>query len=469
MIFSGNISKFAHIAFLPLVLIHIIVLENIRFTLWPEMVVYPYLANNGFTLYKDLINPYPPTLTVILSALTRFTGYEIQIFQIVTWLLIFTIDIILYQVTLKITKSHSLSTTSLVFFLIISIPFGINGLWFDLVQTPFILLSVFYFYKFFQNKNSKDINLAFILAIFAFFIKQQALWLILAYVFLLTVHNRKISAHIVRSLAPSVVTFICVSAILFLYVYVYKSFSDFLNWTVILPFLKASHISGYIHLPTFKQTIPIILTFALCSPSVFIARSKHYIIFILAVSLILFVYPRFDFFHLIPSLAVISILFGLSIKYITGSNYQVKIIYYFAILLILIYTTRFISKNFTTEVRFFEPEIQSAASFINVITDKNDFLYIQNGPDQLLPLSSRLPIKPWADEFSWYLENNNLQEKIVNSMISQKPEFLIFKPYDEGAKFALGVYRPTIISDYLDKSYKDYFQLNGGLWLKKKI
>ena len=117
MIFQKSINKFLRISFLPLIFIHILVLENMRFTLWPEMVVYPYLLNNGFSLYKDLVNPYPPTLILILSALTKIVGYQPQIFQLFTWILIFITDIILYNVILKIIKIHYLSLISLVFFI----------------------------------------------------------------------------------------------------------------------------------------------------------------------------------------------------------------------------------------------------------------------------------------------------------------------------------------------------------------
>ena len=49
------------------VLLHVFLLTNTKLTLWPEMVVYPYLLNKDFILYKDIINPYQPVLSYFLA------------------------------------------------------------------------------------------------------------------------------------------------------------------------------------------------------------------------------------------------------------------------------------------------------------------------------------------------------------------------------------------------------------------
>ena len=67
-----------------LLLIHFVLLINTRFTLWPEMVVYPYLVNNGFMLYRDIINPYPPFLSYSLAIFAKIFGYQPLPYQILT-------------------------------------------------------------------------------------------------------------------------------------------------------------------------------------------------------------------------------------------------------------------------------------------------------------------------------------------------------------------------------------------------
>ena len=128
---------------IAIVFFHLILLTSTTFTLWPEMAVYPYLMNNGFLLYKDIINPYPPYLSLFLSFFTKTFGYLPISFEILTLLFIFTIDYLIYTFSRKIFQSKSAAIINTAFFALFSIPFGINGLWFDLIQTPFILISVY--------------------------------------------------------------------------------------------------------------------------------------------------------------------------------------------------------------------------------------------------------------------------------------------------------------------------------------
>src|SRR4030042_6988804 len=87
---------------LPLMLlVHLLLLINTRFTLWPEMVVYPYLVNNGFLLYRDIINPYPPFLTYFLTIFSKNVGYNPFSYQIFTWGIILLTDIVIYILSKK--------------------------------------------------------------------------------------------------------------------------------------------------------------------------------------------------------------------------------------------------------------------------------------------------------------------------------------------------------------------------------
>ena len=93
------------IALLLVVLaIHLILLTNLRFTPWPEMLSFPYLFNNGFTLYKDFVIAYPPFLVVLLSLVYKIFGYKVLVLKVFTWLLIILSDLIIYKIVNKVTK-----------------------------------------------------------------------------------------------------------------------------------------------------------------------------------------------------------------------------------------------------------------------------------------------------------------------------------------------------------------------------
>src|SRR3990167_5483620 len=167
---------------LILLLVHLLLLINTQFTLWPEMVVYPYLLNNNFLLYQDIINPYPPILTWFLAIFAKIFGYLPSPYQILTWVIILIIDFSIYIISQKIFKNKLFALSSVAFFAVLSIPFGVNGLWFDLVQTPFILWALYFFYKFLNAKAKNILKynffISFLLVTIAFFIKQQVFWVV---------------------------------------------------------------------------------------------------------------------------------------------------------------------------------------------------------------------------------------------------------------------------------------------------
>lgn len=431
------------------------------------MVVYPYLLNNGFILYKELINPYLPTLTYVLSIFTKLFGYSPENFRTLTWIYILFIDILIFKISLLLSKNYYKSTLSLLFFVFVSMPIYINGLWFDLIQTPFIILSIYNFYQYINANNKKSVQSAFFYALVAVFIKQQAVWLIIFYLAVLGYRFRGKSIHWVKAVIPVIILFVtlyfCI-AILFIGQHVQ---AEFFFWTIYFPFFRASYLPGYILLPTIKQFIFILFLFA---PFVLVVFSNFkYKVFVLgALSITLFAYPRFDYFHLIPSLSILSLVAG-EMFFSQMKSKKVVIMCLLSSLVVLgIFSYKYFKSNWTQEIRFFETDIQSAATFLSLVTNPVDRIYMQNAPDQLYPLSKRLPPKPWVDEFPWYLELNGYQKQVVDGINSSNTKFVVFKPYEIKKEFDLGTYKSALITGYINANYYDYIKISDSLWLKVK-
>src|SRR3989338_7072047 len=453
---------------IPLILlVHLILLINTRFTLWPEMVVYPYLLNNDFLLYRDIINPYPPFLTGFLTLFARFLGYNPFPYQILTWSIVLITDIVIFISTKKIFKKNSYGFLSTLFFIIVSIPFSINGLWFDLIQTSFILFATYYFYQYLQKPKQIDtLLLSFFLLTIAFFIKQQAIWLILLFTIVLFLKFRTRIFDIFLKNFYLFAPFIFLFLIQILTFWQKGTLFDFIYWTIYFPFFKASTMPGYILLPTLRQILPIAALFLLFTPAFFKTKFETNFLISTAFVSLFFAYPRFDYFHLIPSLALISVMFGENLKNLSISNFPARAVFVFSLFFLVFFAGRYLARNWHQEVRFFEKDIIQAAVFLEKITNPDQPIYIQNGPDQILPLANRLPVKPWADEFPWYLETKDVQDKVLAGIITQNPKFIIFKPYDNGPIYELGVYRPKEITDYLDENYQNLIEISDTLWLR---
>ena len=452
---------------LILLIIHLSLLVNTRFTLWPEMVVYPYLLNNGFLLYKDIINPYPPLLIGFLSVFSKIVGYKVLPFQVLTWLIILVIDISIFFVTQKLFKKSSQAFFSTLFFVILSIPFLINGLWFDLVQTPLIIFAFYFFYQYLSKKKSKQLFFSFFLLTIAFFIKQQILWIIAFFLIIMFIKFGSKTKNILLKNFYILLPFLILLVLQIIFFSSTGLLGDFFYWTLYFPFFKASQIPGYVLLPTIKQLIVIFGLLFFFVP-VFLIKKRIRPIILIGTVLTLFAYPRFDYFHLIPSLSILSIASYENLKLFASFKNKAVLISLIGLLILTVFTLKYFSKNWTQEVRFFERDIMTTSLFINKITNSDEPIYIQNGPDQILPLATRLPLKPWADEFPWYLEIPKVQDRIIDGLKVQHPRFILFKPYESGSQYQIGAYRPKKLADYIDQNYQDFVQINHSFWLKIK-
>lgn len=466
MVLKKNIYKLQKIAFLPLILIHIILLFNTRFTLWPEMLVYPYLLNNKFLLYKDIVNPYPPLLILFLALTTKLVGYSPLILRNLTWAFIIFLDIFLYNVARKLHQNKIYANLALAFFVFMSVPLLVNGLWFDLVQTPFIVFSIFYLKEFIEKNNLKNLQRSLIILILALFIKQQVIWLLLIYPVILLAFKKLTRTTLLALLKPSLYFFV-ILFIFIAYFFIKGVLPDFINWVIIFPFFKAASLPGYISLPNFKQLLVVLILFSTVLPVIFSKLKGDKILFACALVLLLFSFPRFDYFHLIPALAVVALLFPASFIKVKSQTIKYKAVYVLLLVMLCMFFINSVKRNWNQDIRFFENDIQSSATFLALVTAPQDRIYIQNGPDQLLPLAQRLPPKPWIDEFPWYLEQNNNQER-VQKALSEDLKFVVYKPYESKNKYDLGTYRPNTIANYIDDNFYTYFKISNDLWLKIK-
>lgn len=450
-----------------ILIIHLLFLSSTRFTLWPEMVVYPYLLNNGFKLYTDIINPYPPFLPLALAVFNTHVGYEPLPVQMLTWSVILLTDLLIFLISNSICKNSKKALLSLLFFVIFSIPLGINGIWFELFQTPAIIISSLFFYRHINNEKFKYLLISSMFLAIAFFIKQQTVWIIFWFAVLLVFNSKNHVQMRLKSLAILIMPIflsLVFETIIALNLGVIK---DFLMWSLYFPFFKASSLPGYILLPTVRQVLTIIILLLIFTPLLVRKKLREKFFVLTTFVLILFAYPRFDYFHLIPALAVISLIFPKNLEVLLSSKLTLKMIALVSIILFMAISAIFINRNWTNEIRFFEIEVYQAARFIQLINPKDSSVFLQNVSGQILVVSKTLPTKPWVDSFPWYLEINGVQEKVIDGIKTQKPGIIVYKPYENKGSFELASYRPALMADYLDENYLTFFKINNSLFLRK--
>jgi len=446
-------------------LLHFFLLVNTLFTLWPEMVVYPYLLNNKFLLYRDIINPYTPLFIQFLRFFSMHFGYQPLPYQLFTWATILFIDLLIFKFSLIISKSFKRSIFATLFFVVFSLSLAINGLWFDLVQTPLIIISIYFFYSNYKNKDIQKLAISFTILAIAFFIKQQVIWLFISYVLILFVKNHD---QISKKLQRILLLFLPFLILFLIQLFYFKSKSteqDFIYWAIYFPFIKSSNLPGYILLPNLKQLFITLLIFLIFLP-LFKNKKSPKILLFFSIFLLLFTIPRFDYFHLIPAFSILAILSS-TYKLDLDKAKLLSAVSIISFLLLSAFSIRYFQRNWNHNIRFFEQDVQIAATLLKFLRTQSP-IYIQNGPDQIYPLSLTLPVKPWADEFPWYLEKSDLQDKVVDALRQQNPKIILFQPYSKSTEFDLGSYRPQKIADYLDANYTDIQNITNTLVLKKK-
>ena len=184
-----------------LIIVHILILTQLQFTAWPEMFSYSYLINNDFLLYKDIGLPYQPFLPLALAGIFKIFGFELFVLKAVTWLVILSIDLLIFITSIKIIGRKFLSLLPLGIYILIQPLTSGNMLWFDLGLTPFILLSLL------SLVFLKDFKQWFFCGLFlsvAIFIKQQAALIFIPLIVYLVLKERKnILSFFLGALIPS--------------------------------------------------------------------------------------------------------------------------------------------------------------------------------------------------------------------------------------------------------------------------
>ena len=436
--------KKSHLLFI----VHIFLLVNLRFEAWPEMLVYPYLLQKDFLLYRDIINPYLPLFTGFLHLFFSVVGLSLTNLKLLTWAIIALSDGLIFWIVRK-RYGKKAALFALSFFIIFQPLLDGNGLWFDLALAPILLLAFHW-------------QSPFLLAT-SFFIKQSVLWLLPT---LIKKWKKLILALIVLFLISTAIFSI------------QGTLSDYLFWAWQFPFTLFHQMPGYKDFGTSRVWSLALFPFAL--PAVLYVLGKPKLRLLLksdqpllwALLSFLFIFPRFGLFHLQPALAFAALSLGQSIqkislkKYFKKSTFKLFAIGY--VLLASLIWHRHIRLFWHKPPRFFEPEIYAAAQNLAELTQPNEPLLFLNAPDQLFFLSQRLPPKPWAITFPWYMEIPGIQERLIQAVKDQAVQSVVFSHYQNQGGYVPGSYRPDKLDQFIRTEFVNVTMLGNNIQLKSQ-
>lgn len=414
------------------------------------MFSYAYLRNNGYLLYKDMVHPYPPVLTLGLGILYKLFGYKLIVLKIVTWIIILINDILIFLIVKKLTNKNVFALLSLIFYLITQPFLDGNQLWFDLAIVPPILLAT---YCLLQKRYFWS-GLFFGTA--ALTKQTSALFIIVSSLFIIL--KNKNFKNLFYFLAGPLILFL----ILLVRLMTEEAVSGFFNWTTIYPFTYWSKIPGYIEMAlTNRQWFVVVL---LSLPVFFLLFRKNYILYsVFYILTLVTVYPRFSFFHLQLAIAFSAVLFGIFLK-----NFRVSFLVpsAYCLVVFVFISIPILKTNWQKETRFLGENDLRLASVIKKETGNS--VYLLGPHSALYVLSGELPPKPWADNFGWYFEIPEVQEETIRRWEQNPPEAVVWQEPLKGNQFDLGVYQPQKIVEWIGANYNKEKEIQSGIWLWRK-
>jgi len=443
--------------------VHLLFLIFIRFTAWPEMLSYPYLFNNGFTLYKDFVQPYPPVLVLILAGLYRVFGYSLIALKIFTWILILANDVLIYKIVKKVTGKGLYAVAAVALYVFTQPFLEGNQLWFDLAIVTPILAGAYFLIA---GKNARNLIIAGISFGLAALTKQTSGLFLLGGAVYLFFTSKAFKKPAYFLIGPAVLGLIFVA-----YLAIQGSLADFINWNLIYPFTFWSKFPGYVQMNLTNYQMVVLGTllfpvFAIIAKNYReIVREKRYLLFggFLTLAIVM-VYPRFSFFHFQLALAFIAVLFGCLLA---RFKFSPVLLATFALLTFFVIVLPSVKRDWGTETRFWSrDELEFAGKVAGEVGGGR--VHLLGQPSSVYVFSKTLPPKPWLDGFGWYFEIPGMQDAVIKRWSNNPPEFIIWQLPVEGNWYDLGTYRPKEITDWIESNFVKKEEIGKGIFIWQK-
>lgn len=440
------LNKYWFVVLLFLVGSHLLFLTKLKFTAWPEMLLWPYLLVEGQMPYKDIAIAHTPLLVVALSVFYKLFETGILQLKVFTWLFVIATDLLLFYVTSKIWNKR-ISLAILAGYVFLQLLYDGNALWFDLALVP---LSLIEFYLIYKNKYF----LAGFMWVVMMLTKQTAIWFLIPIV--ATLLTRKtFRKNVTHFLLGSVLT----STVAIFSLAFFDILPHFYNWAVHFGLFILPHSSGQINLPSIRNLI--VAGFPFLIFILYFRQKKQSKIQLLfwVVAGSLGAYPRFEYFHLQPSLPYLAMVTAYTLKYYKPLGLYKKIFFFLYLVGFIYLFVNFFIRNFSEGVRFYEKDVVRVADYIMQNTKPGDKIFVLNWWDSVYALTNTFPgSSPWVPQLEWYQEPSGIQEKEVLDLQTTKPKYIVFKPYEI---VGLGAYIPKKLYEYVRVNYHVKDKIDG--------
>lgn len=433
-------------AILTIIFLHLVALVKLKFTAWPEMLLWPYLMINDWLPYKDIAIAHTPNLVFALKTFFDLFGVGIIQLKVFSWILIIISDLVFYFL-LKRTwakEKKDIRNQKLLFalsaFVLWQVYFDGNGLWFELALLP---LSIVLYYL----SAKKNYFWAGVIAAASFFTKQTAIWFLVPLLYGIIVEKSDRKKNFGKLLFGSsvAVSIYCVV------MYFLGILPDFFSWAIGFGVFVLPRAQGQIQLPSLKVLVVALFPFIVFAPQIFNRNKKTYNLLLWAIAGGFAAYPRFEYFHFQTAVPFLAIATAEFISQKTKKVYENYFLTAYLSVAVLLFSGFFI-RNISEGVRFYDADVRELQSFIQKNTTKGEKIFVMNYWDILYPLTNTLPAtKPWVPQLAWYLKSPGIERILIDDIRSSVPKLIILNPYTETG---LASHIPKDLYEYVRQNYR---------------
>jgi hypothetical protein len=428
--------------------IQLFFLLNLKFTAWPEMLLWPYLWIHNLFPYKDIAIAHTPLMLADLVIFFKIFGVGILQLKIFTWILILLLDGLVFYISKKLwnTKTAIVALTVNVLWLMF---YDGNALWLDLYMGVFALCS-FYFAK---QKRWLWVGITWALA---FISKQTAVWFLLPILWAM-VNGKWLMVK--KNAGKFVFGSLIVLLLLVILLAAFNLLPSFYDWAINFGVLILPGAQGQVQLPALKNLVLAIFPFLIFLPLFLNQKSKFLNLFLWAFAGMLGAYPRFEYFHFQPAIPFLAIATGMVIgNYKSGSRLVKSFLVSYLVISVFLFSGFFL-RNFREGVRFYEKDVQGVTTYVRANVTPGEKIFVMNWWDNIYPLTDTLPATdPWIPQLSWYQELPGVQEKQVTDLENSKPKLILLNSYSETG---LSSYIPQKVYNYVMTNYKLKEKIDG--------
>lgn len=456
----GKISK-ENIVLLIIAVVHILLLLQIRFFPYPELMIYSYLTDSGMTPYLQIIDQHFPGIMFFPVNLYSLGIDTVPELRVVHLFLIACNHILIFLILQRITGSKKKALIANLLFLIWQPYYEGYVLWIESFATTLLLISAY-----FLVKNKDHFYGGLFLGLALLFKQVVAPLIVLILVYILLTSRQQIGRYL-AGLSVSVLAIV-------LFVVYYDNWQSFYYWTFVFNITTFAQMGRkFVTMNELIRTLPIFGSAFIAITLQLVGKKKQnkpqkstikylqndqIVIFIYFVGSLFFAYARFDFVHLQPALVFAILILGWFFS--SSSKAVFRLATFLFVLTSAIYLLpSFYRSNQTSEVAFFGRFEDKLKDKVQKYTIKGDKIFAMATTPHLYYLSDRMPPGGiFVFQFPWFMKE--AEDDILNGILAEPPKLVVRDPKATVQGFNLISFMPNI-NTYINEHYTQVDNIQG--------